>query len=140
MPAGDALAAVMTALRDGLEAALPGRLVTRRFLPLSMRSQEELAAGVVAVVALGEQDFANYRGREADLGTLQVVIVGQLQVASGHPDEVEDAELELAAQIKAWLAGAMPEPVRQCIARGFRQSGQLEAPYGWVVFECKVMT
>ena len=52
-----------------------------------------------------------------------------------------DAEFALAEQVKAWLAsGPLLAPVRQCLARSFRQSGQLEHPYGWVAFECEVRT
>lgn len=138
----DALNTALEAIRSQLEVALPGRLVTRQFLPLGMRSLDELQAGVVCVVCLGEQGFANYRGREADLGTLKVVIVGQLQVPDGPdaPGRVELAELELAGEIKSWLAGPPAAPLRQVLAGGWRQSGQLEAPAGWVVFELEVMT
>lgn len=139
-PAPDPIDAALEALRTSLAAALPGRIVTRAFLPLSMRAREDLLAGVVCVVALGERDFANYRGREADLGTLGAVLVGQLQVDSDDPQDVERAELTLARQIKAWLADPMPAPVRQCLADGWRQSGQLEAPGGWVVFELEILT
>lgn len=134
----DELRAAMNALQAALAAALPGRLVTRQFRPLSQRSREELLAGVVCVVALGERDYANYRGREADLGTLEVVVVGQLEVDSPDPAEVENAEFALAGEIKAFLAGPCPAPLRAMLAKGFKQSGQLEAPLGWVVFELEV--
>lgn len=138
----DALNTALEAIRSQLEVALPGRLVTRQFLRLGMRSQAELQAGVVCVVCLGEQGFANYRGREADLGTLKVVLVGHLEVPDGPdaPGRVELAELALAGEIKAWLAGPPAAPLRQVLASGWRQSGQLEAPSGWVVFELEVMT
>lgn len=128
------------ALMTALAAALPGRTVTRNFLKLGQRQREQLVAGVVSVVGLGESDYATHRGREADLGKLQMVLVGQLQVDSADPQAVEDAEDEMADQIKAFLAGPMPTGVRSCIATGYRQSGQLEAPYGWVAFEVEVRT
>lgn len=137
----DALTLAMNALRDGLAAALPGRLVTRALVPIGLLTDDELAAGVVSVVCMGEKDYANYRGREADLGTLQVVIVGRLKVAEDDPPSaVEDDEFTLAGEIKAFLARPLPEPVRQALTTGFRQSGQLEHPYGWVAFDCEVMT
>jgi hypothetical protein len=135
------LKAALDALAGSLAAACPGRFVSRDFVPLAQRTGEELEAGVLAVAALGESEFANYRGREADLGLLRVVIVGQLKVAeAAMPSALEDAEFALAEQVKAWLAGPMLAPVRQCLARSFRQSGQLEHPYGWVAFECEVRT
>lgn len=69
MAQGD-LTAAMEALRQSLADALPGRVVTRSFKHLPARSDAELLAGVVTVVSLGEGDFATWRGREADLGTL----------------------------------------------------------------------
>lgn len=138
MPAGD-LRAAMESLRTALAAAMPGRVVSRAFRPLAQRTEAELRAGVLCVVALGESDYATHRGREADLGTLKVLLVGQIMVAPKlGPEAVEDAEFVMAEQIKAFLAGDLP--VRQCLARSFRQSGQLDAPNGWVVFECEVRT
>lgn len=135
------LTAAMEALAASLAAACPGRFVSRSFKPMSMRSAEELEAGVLAVAAGGEKNFANYRGREADLGTLKVLIFGQIKVAeNAEPAALEDAEFALAEQIKAFLQSPLLPPLRQCLAREFAQSGQLEHPYGWVAFECEVMT
>lgn len=136
---GEDLRAVMNALAVALAAAMPGRLVTRQFRPLSQRSRDELLAGVVSVVAMGETNYANYRGREADLGKLSVVVVAQIEVDSNDPAAVEEAEFEMAGEIKAFLRSPCPAPVRQMLASGFKQSGQLEAPQGWVVFELEVM-
>lgn len=131
----------LTALRDGLAAALPsGRIVTRSFLPLALRSQEELRAGVVCLIVRGEFDYANYVGREAALGTLRVLLIGQLELP-GNPTglELELAELTLAEEVKAFLRGPLPVGVRSCLARSFEQSGQLEVPRGWIGFELEVM-
>lgn len=106
------------------------------------RSDEELLAGVVTVISLAESHFATWRGREAELGTLDVVLVGHLKVADNlDPVAVEDAEFALAEEIKAWLSGGVfPAPVRQCVAKEFRQSGQTEPPFGFVTFRLEVMT
>lgn len=134
------LTAAKNALQVALAAALPGRMVTRKWLPYAQRSRDELLAGVVTLAGLGEEGFANYRGREADLGTLRVVVVGQIEVDSKDPQDVEDAEDALAEEIKAFLRSDWPPEIRACLATGFRQSGQLEAPYGWVAFEMEVQT
>lgn len=135
----DALKDALDAFAGALALALPARLVTRDFRPLAQRVEAEIEQGVVSVVCLGEKDYANYRGREADLGTLSVMIVAQLKVTEdAAPSELEDAEFALAGEIKAALSG--PLPVRQALTSGFRQSGQIEFPYGWVAFECEVMT
>lgn len=134
------LTAAKNAFLLALAAALPGRVVTRQWKPYAQRTKAELLAGVVTVAGLGEDGFANYRGREADLGTLKLVVVGQLEVDSKDPQDVEDAEDALAEGIKAFLREPLPPQIRSCLASGFRQSGQLEAPYGWVAFEMEVMT
>lgn len=129
----------LTALFAGLATALPGRKVTRDFKTLAQRGAAELLQGVVTLVCRGEDDYANYLGREAQLGTINAVLVGQLKVADNAGGlAVEQAEFVLAEEIKAFLRGPMPAGVTQCLANGFAQSGQLEAPYGWVAFELEV--
>ncbi len=141
------LSAAVQAVVSGLAAAMPGRMVRRGFVPYPQLPREALLAGTVHVLASGEQGYANYRGREADLGTLRVVIVAQCVVdeAALPPDAgpeavsvaVQDAEFALAEGVKGFLRN--PAGLRQCLATGFEQSGQMECPYGWVAFECEVM-
>lgn len=134
------LDAAMGALQATLAAACPGRLVSRSFAPMPLRSAEELQAGVLALMAQGEAGYANYRGREAELGTVKVVLLGQVKVAEDSaPVAIEQAEFAFAEQIKAALHGPLLPPLRQALARSFVQSGQLEHPYGWVAFELEVM-
>lgn len=135
------LSAAMDALATSLAAACPARIVSRDFVPLAQRSAAELEQGVVAVACIGETRFANYRGREAELGTLRVVVVAQVKVQEqSAPSALEDAEFTVAEEIKAWMQQPLAPPLRQCLATGFRQSGQMDHPYGWVAFECEVMT
>lgn len=135
------LDAAMEALQATLAAACPGRMVSRSFVPMSQRTAQELETGVMAVMSQGERGYANYRGREADLGTVQVVLLAQIKVAENTPAvTIESAEFALAEQIKQALQGPLLPPLRQCLTTGFRQSGQTEHPYGWVLFECEVMT
>lgn len=131
--------AQMEALRVSLAAALPGRTVSRSMKPATAYSDEALRAGVVSLVRLGEKDFANYRGREADLGTVEAVLVGRVAVGINDDEvELEREELALAGQILEWLQGPMPAGVGQCLASGFRQSGQIEFPAGWVLFKLEI--
>ena len=88
--------AQMEALRASLAAALPGRVVSRSMKPATVYADEDLRAGVVSLARLGEKDFANYRGREADLGTVEAVLVGRVAVGM-DADEVELERAELAA-------------------------------------------
>ena len=125
------------ALKAGLAAAMPGRVVTRDLLAFDLRQESDLVAGVLTVLASREGRYANYRGREADLGRLNVVVVGQLKLPEDAlPSEVEDAEFEFAEQVKAFLAGALP--VEAIDLQETRFSGQLEAPYGWFAMDWEV--
>lgn len=142
------LAAGVQALVAALAVACPARVVRRGFVPYPQLQEAELLAGALHVLALGEAEFANWRGREADLGVLRVVIVGQVladarALPPGAGPEalsaaVQDAEFALAEEVKGFLVD--PAPLRQCLATGFEQSGQMECPFGWVAFECEVVT
>lgn len=129
----------LEALKTGMAAALPGRLVRRSFKPLAQCREDDLLQGIVTLVNRGERGYANYLGREAQLGTLDVLLIGQLRVdPKREPLEIEQEELALVEEIKAFLQAPAPAGVVECLAQSFTQSGQLEAPFGWVVFELEV--
>jgi len=126
-------------LRDDLQAALPTRTVTRDLLNFDQRMQVDLEAGVLTLVSSRESQYANYRGREADLGKLALVVVGQLKLAEGSlPSAVEDAEFEFAEAVKDYLKGILPVSAVDLLETRF--SGQLEAPYGWFAMDWEVCT
>ncbi len=131
------LADALNALKDGMAAAMPARVVTRDLLPFDLRSEADLTAGVLSVVSSREGRYANYRGREAQMGRLNVVAVGQIKLPENAlPSEVEDAEFEFAEQVKAFLGGVLPVTDIQLIETRF--SGQMEAPYGWFAMDWEV--
>jgi len=134
------LATFRELLRTSLATALPTRVVTRDHKDFGERAEADLLAGVVTIVGLGEKGYSQWPGRETQLGTLPVLIVGQLKVAEGSaPHLVEDAEDTLAEQIKAFCA-TPPAGLGSLSMTGFRQSGQLEAPYGWISVDVEVLT
>lgn len=125
-------------LKDGLQAAMPTRVVTRDFKNFDYREQRDLEAGVLTVMTTRERGYANYRGREADLGKLSLAVVGQLKLPEDAlPSEVEDAEFVFAEEVKDFLKGALPVQAADLLETRF--SGQLEAPYGWFAMEMEVM-
>lgn len=127
-------------LLAGMASAMPARVVTRDHKDFGERAEADLLAGVVTIVGLGEKDYSQWPGRETQLGTLPILIVGQLKVAEDSaPHLVEDAEDTLAEQIKAFCA-APPAGLGSMKMTGFRQSGQLEAPYGWISVDVEVLT
>lgn len=131
------LSEALESLKTALASALPTRVVTRDLLNFDRRAESDLEAGVLTVIASRESSYANYRGREADLGKLSVAAVGQLKLPEDAlPSEVEDAEFAFAEEVKAFLQTALPVEAVTLLETRF--SGQLEAPYGWFAMDWEV--
>ncbi len=125
----------MNALKDALAARYPARVVTRDLKDGPQRSDAELTAGIYTVVSRGEDGYTNTMGREASDGNHKIGLLGQLKLAENtSPSAVEDAEGVMVDEIKALLRSRTPL-TNSLRAIGFRQSGQIEAPYGWVAFD-----
>lgn len=133
--------AALAGIATSLAAALPGRVVQRSLVldPIN-HDPAALAKGVVCLVAGGGGRFANYRGREGQLGHAQLGVVGFVKVAEGSdPVAVEQAELALLAEVLAWVcAPGLPAPWDSALPGDWRQSRQQEHPYGWFVLELDV--
>ena len=127
---------LMDAVRDLIRANVATkRMVTRAFRDLEALPDEQAERGVFTLIAQGEQDFANYRGREAQLGTLRAIVSGQFKLgegATGEDIEREEfamvEELKAVAQLRHW-----PAPITAFELVEWSQSSQIEAPYGWIV-------
>lgn len=131
------LATSLENLRAGLQAALPTRVVTRDLRDFAQHAQADLEAGVLTLISHRESGYANYRGREADLGKLAIITVGQLKLPEdAQPSAVEDAEFAFAEEVKAFLQTVLP--VEAVVLQETRFSGQLEAPYGWFAMDWEV--
>lgn len=135
---------VMVALVASLAAAMPTRHVQRKLVDPGNESQARLEAGVVCVVSGGGGDFLNYQGREGELGSMNVQVVGFLQVptkvagVATTGEDVEKAELALLGDLLAWCQTAKPVPIDSTLPGNWRQSQQLEHPMGWLALELKV--
>ncbi len=125
---------VLDAIKDSLEAALPNRSVRRSLLlDPSSESNAVMNAGVICIVTEGGGQFANYRGREAQLGQLNARLVGFVKVAEkSAPEEVERAELALLTDLLGWLAAPSVPGLDVVYPGEWAQSKQLEHPYGWL--------
>lgn len=133
------------AMKAAMASAMPTRVVTRSYQDFSQRAPADLEAGIVTILGAGEKDYANYVGREAQLGTVPMVVVGQLQISEATlkadgAEAVEDAEDLLVEEIKAFVANPGDALLGGIRMLGFRQSGQIEAPYGWVACDIEVLT
>lgn len=125
-------------IRADLALAMPTRVVTRDFLDFAQRSQVDLEAGTLTILTQRESRYANYRGREADLGRLTLAVVGQLKLPEDAlPSAVEDAEFAFAEEVKDWLQGVLPVNLIDLIETRF--SGQMDAPYGWFAMTLEVL-
>lgn len=125
--------AVLDALVASLAGYLPARYVQRSLADPAMLTQAQLLAGTICVVAGSGGDFANYRGREADLGTMKVTLVGFLQVEEGSEKvAIERAELALLGDCLRWINTTAVPGLDVLYPNDFKLSQQLEHPYGWV--------
>jgi len=119
-------------LQSTMAAAYPARMVTRDLVEFDHRKKEDLAAGIYSIVSLGEGGYANHNGREGMDGTHRILLVGQVKLAEKTPpSQVEDAEFAMAEEVKA-LMRALPAGLCNLVMTGFEQSGQADAPYGWI--------
>lgn len=130
----------LQAIADSLAAKLPDRVVGRDLvLDPSAVPDAELLAGKLVVLTPGGGEFEGYRGREATMRSLTVQVAGYVKVPEDQPaGAVELAELDLLADVLAWVQdpGAV-HPRNGLYPKSWRQSQQLEHPYGWFVLEAQ---
>jgi hypothetical protein len=129
----------MELIQTTLAAAFPLRVVTRDLLDFSQREHTDLEKGIWTLVSSGERGYKNYSGREGMDGVQPIMLVGQFV----KPEEtlgsvIEDAELDMVDEIKTFLR-ARPAQIIQLYMTGFRQSRQLDAPYGWVSIDLEFL-
>lgn len=137
--------AVLDAIAASLATALPARYVQRSLVDPASETRERLEAGVLCLVAGGGGSFANYRGREGQLGTMSVSLVGFVRVPDKSlPEAVERAELALLGEMLQWVAAGDPSlggvGLDVVYPTDWTQSRQLEHPFGWVVLGLQVKT
>lgn len=132
------LAERMAALKTALTTAMPTRVVTRKLKDYADRKKEDLAVGVFTLISHGERGYKNYNGREAMDGRHRMLLVGQIElIEDAEGDAVEDAEFAMVEEVKAFVR-ALPADLCSLVMTGFQQSGQLDAPYGWVAIDLEV--
>ena len=128
-------------IEASLRKKLPKRFV-QRSLPADPAAlpEREHRAGVIAIVCEGGGDFANYMGREGDLGTMSVALAGFIVVDEKSPaKDIEVAELALLKDLLDWTndQGAI-RAGDSVLPTDFTLSKQLEHPFGWVVLKLEV--
>jgi hypothetical protein len=99
----------MQSLAAALATHYPQRIVTRDWEDSSQRNDSDLTRGIYTLISKSETDYADYPGREAQLGTLQFVLIAQIKVAEASgASTVEDAESDLIDEIKAFVSSPPP--------------------------------
>lgn len=129
---------LLNALRDGLAERLPNRVITRNLVVPELADQDELKAGLICVLAEGGGEFANYQGREGELGSMDVRLIALVLVPEDSPRvAVEQAEMELLEDMLAWCGDWRAEPVDSIYPGQYQHSRQMEHPVGWVTLALK---
>ena len=133
------LAERMAALQAALATAMPTRVVVRDLKDFADRQKADVAAGVFTLISKGERGYRNYNGREAMDGRHSILLVGQIELGEdAAPSAVEDAEFAMVEEVKGFVR-ALPASLCSLTMSGFQQSGQLDAPYGWVAITLEMM-
>ncbi len=126
----------LNAIVAALAAMYPLRVATREYLDFALRAEADLLKGVYTLVSEGEDGYTNVAGYNAQDGVQHLMLYGQLALAPAANEEptgvaIEDAELAMVDEVKAFCRG-LPESLCQINLVAFRQSQQLEKPYGWI--------
>lgn len=133
--------AALAGIASSLATKLPHRVVQRSLVldPIN-HDPAAMAKGVICLVNGGGGRFANYRGREGQLGRADLAAVCFVKVADGaDPVATEQAELALLEDLLGWVSDTgTPRPFDSALPKDFRQSKQLDHPYGWIVLELDV--
>lgn len=124
-------------LEAQLAIAAPDRIVTRLYQPRGHHHDKDLKTGIFTIVSRGVLGYTNTVGRMASYGRHQVLITGQLMLPPSDGNEangqqVEDAEFTMLEQLRTLARSPLPESIGGLALLEFGQSGQLEAPYGWI--------
>lgn len=132
------LADRMSAIATGLAAACPARVVTRHYADFAKRKPADLDKGILTLVSLGEDGYQNLRGRAAQDGRHNMILLAQIKLAEKSTgDQVEAAEFALVEEVKAFLR-ELPAGLACLEMTGFRQSGQQDAPFGWASMDLEL--
>jgi hypothetical protein len=132
----------MELIKTLFAVAYPLRIVTRDLLPFDQRKAADLQAGIWTIIGNGERDYANYSGREGMDGRQPLLMVAQFVMPEGTAGSaIEEMEFTLVEEVKTFLRDRLTIDPRlaQLFMLGFRQSQQLDAPYGWVSIDLEFL-
>lgn len=127
---------MLEAWRQSMADAMPHRVVQRGLVDPALLPQADWEAGVLCLVGGGGGNFANWHGREGELGTVRATVVGFVLVGEREAQVVvEQAELGLLADLLEWVQLRKAPPLDAIYPGDFRQSQGLEHPAGWMALK-----
>ena len=127
---------VMAGMKESLAANLVNRVVTRNLRNPGDYKADDLKRGILVLVAAGGGNFANWQGREGELGTIRFKVVGYVVVPEkAEPLEIERAEHQMLEEYLAWVGEIKAPPLDALYPGNYQQSNQLEHPYGWFALD-----
>lgn len=123
-----------------LATACPTRIIGRSLKDISCHKDADLVSGVLTLLSTGEGDYQNLNGRLGLDARARAVLIGQLRVGENEESlAIEQAELTLFEEVLDALRTG-PMALRCLDLKDFRQSGQIEHPYGWMAVELEWAT
>lgn len=129
----------MNLVKDTLAQVAPERVVSRNFKDFGQHAIEDLKKGVLTVISKAETEYANSFHRHAETSKHRLIITGQIALGNNATGEqIEDAEFLMVEDVKALVRSSLPVDICTLEMKSFRQSGQLDAPNGWVVCELEL--
>lgn len=117
---------------DYLKIELPDRIFTREWKDRSRYKNEELTPGVFTLIYKGREQADHDDPYE---GCLRLLVVARIYCgvdATGL--DVEKAELQLEDELNQFTEGNHGAALQILSSH---TSHQIEAPHGWVVFDCR---
>lgn len=119
---------ILEAMRAGMQAGLPNRIVTRTLKDFADRDEPELQKGVYTLLCKGMSGDTIYRKY------VDILLVGQVKTADGAGGAaIEEAELSMIDEVLQFQTA-----IKYNVQFEITQSRQLEAPYGWISAESRV--
>jgi hypothetical protein len=124
----------MNLIKAQMVTALPLRVVTRDLLDFAQRDEGDLVKGIYTLMGDGENGYQNLNGRKAMDGSQGMWLIGQFVIHDALPSAIEEAEFNMVDEIKNFMR-ALPASINRLEMRSFKQSMQVDLPYGWVRIE-----
>ena len=127
----------LEAIKVALAARYMARVVTRDLKGFAEHKDADLKKGVYSIVSIGERNFKIAPRISMGWGKHGMLLVGQIRLdekTKPNPSDVEEAELLMRDEVKAFLENLTPE-LAPLICTDWRQGAESEHPDGWVSFD-----